>query len=133
MTRAAFIFRVIYASAFIFASIENWTTFVQIFPTRYWDIPSIPLFSAVCFYSLLLIDPVVGALLILRPKLGIVLAGFIVTTNLPHNTWLIWHMNASPDSMYWLTIAFLAFYLVTLHPVWCALQGEAPKTENHRG
>jgi hypothetical protein len=128
MTSVAFVLRVLYASAFIFATIENWAAFIQIFPTPYWRLAGMPSFSAVYFYSLLLIDPIVSALLLLRPKIGIVLAGLIVATNVAHNTWLIRHMNASPDSMYWLTIAFLAFYSLTL-PVWRGLHRESLSSE----
>ncbi len=129
MTLASFIVRIFYASAFTFASVENWAAFIESFPTQGWRIEGVPLLSAIYFLSLLLIDPVVGALLLLRPKVGLVLAGVIVSTNVAHNTWLIRYTKSSPDSLYWLTVAFLVFYVLTITPVWRRVHRNAPSPE----
>src|SRR3954471_644861 len=132
MTSLSFIFRTLYASAFIFATFANWAAFIEFFPTHGWRIPGIPPLSTVYFYSLLLIDPIASVLLILRPKLGVVFAGVIITTNVAHNAWLIRHANVPPDFLYWLTIAFIAFYFLTLYPVWRGFPLEACLTDPPR-
>lgn len=130
MARFSFIVRVLYAAAFVFAFIDNLSIRVEYFSLYGWRMPGIPLWSDVYFYSLLFIDPLISSLLLVRPRVGLVAAGFVVITNIGHNTWLLRPMSAPPGFMYWLTVGFLVFYLLTVFPVWRGSDTSLPPPEN---
>jgi hypothetical protein len=77
-----------------------------------------PLSTRIFWSSLTLLDPLAAALLLVRPRVGLVLAASIIVADVVHNTWILQHLGNAPDAAYWAQIAFLAFLAATMHIAW---------------
>ncbi|MBL9202322.1 MAG: hypothetical protein JNL39_17565 [Opitutaceae bacterium] len=128
MRRLSFILRVIYAVAFIYASVENITALVKDFPTQGWKIEGLSPPSTIYFHSLLVINPTIALLVLARAHVGLIAAGVVVATNIAHNTWLFCHLGAPFDLLYWFSVVFFMFYLSTVIFAWRGAAGFSAPT-----
>lgn len=89
-----------------------------------WDYGGVGAGSALYWSSLTLIDPLVAALLFLRPKAGIIVAVILITTNVIHNVMvrhipaneILTYVQSSPNII--AQIAFMLFVIATAQMAW---------------
>ncbi len=100
----------------------------------WWDYHGVAPASAIYWSSLTLLDPLVAALLFLRPRPGIVAAAVLIATNVAHNLAVTAHyappgtFAARAANPFLLSqIAFLLFVAATARMAWRGAQaGETP-------
>lgn len=92
----------------------------------FWDYHGVGVVSATYWSSLTIINPLVAAALIWRPRLGVPLAALLIATNVAHN--LVVAAHRTPDDEWLRTImttpqtlsqiAFLLFVIATWRIAW---------------
>lgn len=90
-----------------------------------WDYNGAHVVSRVYWTSLAILDPLAAALLLWKPRSGLLLTVVIVVSNVAHNTWVMLESSA-PDwqnSMYLLQVLFLTFVLATVRIAWRDVPG----------
>jgi hypothetical protein len=91
-----------------------------------WDYHGVGWLSAAYWSSLTLIDPLVAALLFVRPKLGIIATVALFVTNVGHNLFVAapdiptgeWLGRALSDPFILSQIGFMLFVLATARTAW---------------
>lgn len=91
----------------------------------WWDYGGVPWSSAAYWSSLTVLDPLVAALLVLRPKIGIPSTVVLIVTNVIHNLAITAHY--APEGEFLMRasnlfvisqIGFMLFVVATAHIAW---------------
>lgn len=124
MRRASLIVRSIWAACLLVGGVNHARTLLQ--HGLLWDYGGVAWPSAVYWSSLTIADPMVAALLFIRPKVGIPSTILLIVTNVVHNLAVTarygpegafaTHVAASPLVLS--QIAFMLFVGVTAHLAW---------------
>jgi len=73
-----------------------------------------PFATRIFWSSLTLFDPLAALLLFVRPRAGLALASAIITADVAHNSWILYHFGMAPTAAYCAQVGFLVFFLSTL-------------------
>jgi hypothetical protein len=124
MERWSPIIRSIWAACLLFAGLNHARILFQ--HGLFWDYHGASLASAVYWSSLTIIDPLVAALLLIRPRIGVPATLAVITTNVVHNLALtatntrdgafLVYVFSSPQLMS--QIGFLLFVIATWRIAW---------------
>ena len=124
MERWSPIIRSIWAACLLFAGLNHARILFQ--HGLFWDYHGASLASAVYWSSLTIIDPLVAALLLIRPRIGVPATLAVITTNVVHNLALtatntrdgafLVYVFSSPQLMS--QIGFLPFVIATWRIAW---------------
>ena len=83
MTRGSIIIRSIWAACLLIAGLNHARVLIQ--HGLFWDYGGVHPISAAYLTGLTLLDPLVAALLFIRPKAGIIATVILIVTNVIHN------------------------------------------------
>ena len=124
MERWSPIIRSIWAACLLLAGLNHARILFQ--HGLFWDYHGASLASAVYWSSLTIIDPLVAALLLIRPRIGVPATLAVITTNVVHNLALtatntrdgafLVYVFSSPQLMS--QIGFLLFVIATWRIAW---------------
>jgi len=119
MERWSPIIRSIWAACLLLAGLNHARILFQ--HGLFWDYHGVSLASAIYWSSLTIIDPLVAALLLIRPRIGVPATLVVITTNVVHNLALtatntrdgafVSYVFSSPQLMS--QIGFLLFVIAT--------------------
>ena len=116
--------RVIWVVCLLLAALNH--AYVVIQHGLAWDYGGVSSASAVYWTSLTIIDPLVAAMLVVRPKTGILLTVVLITTNVAHNLAVMaafapdgeFLARAMSSPLIISQVAFMAFVAATAHIAW---------------
>jgi hypothetical protein len=86
-----------------------------------WDYGGVARGTQVFWTSLTFLDPLAVILLLIRPRLGLVIAFAIILADVVHNSWFGFQHGASLSAagwMYYSQVGFLVFVVVTFRSAW---------------
>tara|TARA_R110000824_G_scaffold127250_1_gene287264 strand:+ start:2924 stop:3343 length:420 start_codon:yes stop_codon:yes gene_type:complete len=124
MERRGRIIRSIWAACLLLAGLNHARILFQ--HGLLWDYHGASLASAIYWSSLTFIDPLVAALLFIRPRIGVLATIVVITTNVVHNIAVtasymrddavLIYVTTSPQLM--IQIGFLLFVIATWRMAW---------------
>lgn len=101
----------------------------------YWDYRGLSPFSAAYQTSLTLIDPLIAALLFIRPKVGIIGTIVLIVTNVMHNLAVTAHfappgefLTRASHPILLAQIGFMLFVAATARSAWLGVMRESPRS-----
>ena len=134
MQRASLIVRSIWAACLLVAGGNHARVLLD--HGLFWNYGGVALPSAVYWSSLTLLDPLVAALLFVRPRIGTLSRIILITTNVAHNLVLTAHQAGPGDFLIRVAgdpfivsqIGFMIFVGATAHIAWKGSDGSVKQT-----
>ena len=130
MERRGLIIRSVWAACLLVAGLNHARILIR--HGLFWDYEGASQASALYWSSLTLIDPMVAALLFVRPRVGMPATLVLIVTNVAHNLSVITHNSpegayvsaafSSPQMMS--QIGFLIFVIATWRLAWPGIGGD---------
>ena len=135
MKRRSAIVRAVWAACLLVGGLNH----ARILLTHglWWDYGGVSAASAVYWSSLTILDPLVAALLFLRPRIGIPAAILLIVTNVAHNLAITAHRapdgeflaRAAASPFLLAQIAFMLFVAATARMAWRGAVGGRSREE----
>ena len=115
--RPATVLRVIYAICLLAGMSTHAATIWQ--HGLFWDYGgAVPQLTRAYWTSLIFLDPLAAILLLAYPRIGLVAALAIISTDVLHNLWFFEHYHIRLNWMVWAQFAFLIFVIATFPTAW---------------
>lgn len=121
--RYSFIIRLIWAACLLVGGMNHARILAQ--HGLFWDYGGVSLPSAIYWSSLTILDPLVAALLFVRPKVGIIATILLIVTNVAHNLYITADRALPGEFLTHVAnpfvtsqITFMLFVLATAHVAW---------------